>query len=607
LPSDHTATARYQERIDRLVTGHAEIHRRWSRLANLRLVLFIILGVAVWQFWAGGSTVAGILALLTSTVLAVIIVFHRRLRSERARFDRMIRVNTRARDRASLSWDVDLPHTPLPTRPLDHSYARDLNVIGEESLLRRIGTPVTAVGWRTLQDWLLDPASPADIRERQAAVLELGDAIDLRQEVEQAGIDEELDPDVLEDLLNWAEGPRLLAGRQWLVPLAWIGPLAAGSLGLAQLLDIIAAPLWVLAVAFNLVVTQLLAGDIVAEVDGVGRRSGSLRGFRHIVDRLDRRELDAPLLRLIHDALFGGKAGGAGNIRRLVRATSFIMPRGSLLYLPLQMAFAWDLHVATALDRWKTDSGSRLRGWFDTLGEWEALAALGVLVWDHPDWAMPIIDSDRHRIEARNLRHPLLPVNIAIGNDVAVGPAGTFLFVTGSNMSGKSTLLRAVGANVVLAQAGGPVAAEVMTLPPVQIVTTMRVEDSLAHGVSFFLAELQRLKQVIDAADSASDRPVLYLLDEILQGTNTAERQIASRRVLRHLTETRSIGVVSSHDLTLIEGSGLEERAVPVHFSEQFEQHGDRPTMTFDYRLRPGLATSSNALRLMHMLGFPEA
>jgi DNA mismatch repair ATPase MutS len=199
-----------------------------------------------------------------------------------------------------------------------------------------------------------------------------------------------------------------------------------------------------------------------------------------------------------------------------------------------------------------------------------------------------------------------LQVDIAVGNDVEIGPRGTFLFVTGSNMSGKSTLLRAAGTNAVLAQAGAPVAANGMTLPAVEIVTTMRVEDSLAHGVSFFLAELQRLKQVVDAADASANRPVLYLLDEILQGTNTAERQIASRRVLHHLTTTNAIGAVSSHDLTLIEGSGLDDNAVPVHFSERFQEDGDRPSMTFDYRLRPGLATSSNALKLMRMLGFPE-
>jgi DNA mismatch repair ATPase MutS len=171
-------------------------------------------------------------------------------------------------------------------------------------------------------------------------------------------------------------------------------------------------------------------------------------------------------------------------------------------------------------------------------------------------------------------------------------------------MSGKSTLLRAVGLNAVLAMAGGPVAATRFVLPPVDVWTCMRVEDSLARGVSFFMAELQRLKAVVDAADSATERPVLYLLDEILQGTNTAERQIASRRVLGQLAERNAIGGVSSHDLTLIEGSDLERKAVPVHFAETFTRSPEGPNMTFDYDLRPGLATSTNALALMELLGF---
>lgn len=603
--SSPSATTRYQQRIDRLTGEHDAIQQRWSLLANVRLVLFVALAVAIWQWWMGDSTIAGIIAAMLVIALVPIIVVHRRLRAERDRLDRLVRINTLARDRAALAWDGDLPRSPISSPPLDHPYARDLNIIGDASLIRRIGTPVTAGGWRTLQAWLLDPLR-VGLTARQEAVRELGGEIDLRQEVEQAGLGQPLDVANAESLLHWAEAPRVLAGRQWLVTLAWAGPLVAAALAILQLLGVVPLPLWVLALAFNLVLTQLVAGDVVADVDDVGNVAGSLRGYRSIVDRLASDRPESPLLRDIHNRLFGGESGGAGGIRRLARAASFIMPRGSLLYIPLQMAFAWDLHVAGALDRWKADFGRNLRAWFDTLGEWEALAALGVLAWDHPDWTFPTVSREQGRFEAGNLRHPLLPDAIAIGNDVEVGPAGTFLFVTGSNMSGKSTLLRAVGANVVLAQAGAPVAASALSMPPVEIVTTMRVEDSLAHGVSFFLAELQRLKQVIDAADAATDRPVLYLLDEILQGTNTSERQIASRRVLHHLTTTNAIGAVSSHDLTLIEGSGLEEGAVPVHFSEQFSEDGGAPAMTFDYRLRPGLATTSNALKLMRMLGFPE-
>lgn len=604
LTEASTASQRYQARIARFENAHADAHRRWSVLANVRLLLFVLLAVAAWQWYPNRSLFTGSLALLTVLVLIPAIVLHRRLRARRDHLARLVDVNRRGRDRAALAWNAAIPSSPAAEPSTDHPYARDLNIVGHESIIRRIGTPITLSGWRALQRWLLEPARLEKIDQRQQAVQELGALIELRQDVEQAGLNLESDPDGLEALLTWAEDRSVLAGRQWMVVLAWIGPLAAAMLGIAQVLGVITLPLWVLALAVNLVLSQLIGGGVVADAHRVGRVSETLRGYRAIGEILEPHRLRAPLLASIHSALFGD--GGAGSVRRLARATSFIIPRGSLLYIPLQLAFCWDIHVAAALDRWKAKSGQRLRYWLATIGEWEALAALSVLAWDHPDWAMPDVSGGHDRIDATALRHPLLGEQLAVANDTVVGPAGSFLFVTGSNMSGKSTLLRAIGANVVLAQAGAPVAASRMILPLVDVITTMRVEDSLAHGVSFFLAELQRLKQVIDAADAASARPVLYLLDEILQGTNTAERQIASRRVLRHLTTTNALGAVSSHDLTLIQDSGMEHTAVPVHFSEQFHEGAGETAMTFDYRLCPGLATSSNALKLMELLGFPE-
>ncbi len=291
-------------------------------------------------------------------------------------------------------------------------------------------------------------------------------------------------------------------------------------------------------------------------------------------------------------------------MRRFARVSGFVVPRGSIIWSPLQMALLWDVHVLHALERWRMATGPRTRAWFDGAGEWEALAALSVLGHDHPGWCCPDVDPAHGAVTTEALAHPLIHYRDAVANDVTVGPRGTFLFVTGSNMSGKSTLLRAVGINAVLAMAGAPVAAARFSLPVVDVWTCMRVEDSVTRGVSFFMAELQRLKAVVDAAGTATGRPVLYLLDEILQGTNTAERQIASRGVLAQLARSNAIGGVSSHDLSLIEGSDLATAAVSVHFAETFTRGPSGPDMTFDYRLRPGLATSTNALALMDLLGF---
>jgi len=264
--------------------------------------------------------------------------------------------------------------------------------------------------------------------------------------------------------------------------------------------------------------------------------------------------------------------------------------------------------VQAALDDWQTHAGDKLRGWLEALGEVEALAALAALAHAHPDWAVPEIDPTATKLEAQQAGHPLLPPGVRIDNDVSLGPVGTFMLVTGSNMAGKSTYLRTIGTNVVLAQAGGPVCARSLRMPPVELCTSMRVVDSLERGVSTFLAEVMRLKQVVDVARHASDgeRCVCYLLDEILQGTNSAERQIAVRQVIRFLMTRHTIGAVSTHDLALADIPEFGERAQLVHFQETLTQGPHGPVMSFGYSLQPGLATSTNALRLVAMLGLDE-
>jgi DNA mismatch repair ATPase MutS len=209
-------------------------------------------------------------------------------------------------------------------------------------------------------------------------------------------------------------------------------------------------------------------------------------------------------------------------------------------------------------------------------------------------------------VSARALGHPLIRDDVRVANDVEVGPPGSVLLVTGSNMSGKSTLLRAIGVNVVLAQAGSVVCAQEMTLPPLDLRTSVHVHDSLEQGLSYFMAALARLKAIVEAARAARGRgeTVLYLLDEILQGTNSAERQVAVRAIVAELLALEAIGAITTHDLGLADTPSLASRARPVHFTEHVEpDETGAARMTFDYRLRPGLATSTNALRLMQLLG----
>jgi DNA mismatch repair ATPase MutS len=315
------------------------------------------------------------------------------------------------------------------------------------------------------------------------------------------------------------------------------------------------------------------------------------------------------LLQHVQDQFTADNSAAATQMRRLSRRVALADLRASLFFIVLQLATLWSIHVLWLSERWQHTAGPSARRWLQALGDWEALAALATLHHDHPHWTFPTSTAAQPvQVRAHDLGHPLLPPAACVGNDVEIGPPSTFLLVTGSNMSGKSTLLRAIGLNVLLAQAGGPVCAQSMILPPLALATSMRVQDSLEAGVSYFMAEIQRLKAVVDqaqAAQSDNERTVLFLLDEILHGTNTGERQIAARQIIRHLLQLNTIGAVSTHDLTLADDAALAAASQAVHFTETFTHGPAGPTMRFDYRLRPGIATSTNALKLMELIGLP--
>jgi DNA mismatch repair ATPase MutS len=332
-------------------------------------------------------------------------------------------------------------------------------------------------------------------------------------------------------------------------------------------------------------------------VSTCGSAAGSWRAMFALVEA---EAFDARLLAGDRARLVAGTRKASEEISALERIVGFVDARRNevfrLLIGPLLM---WDVHGAFALARWRARAGSHVRGWLDVLGEVEGLASLAGFAFEHPDFAWPEL-AEEPAFEARSLGHPLLSDGQRVGNDVRLPGAGHALVVTGSNMSGKSTLLRALGVNALLAYAGAPVCATRLRIGEARIATSMRIEDSLEEGVSHFYAELKRLKRVVDLALEQGRAPVLFLLDEILHGTNSRERVIGACGVVRELVQHAALGAVSTHDLgiTALERE-LGGRVENVHFEEQV----DGGTMTFDYVLRPGIVHSSNALRLMRAVG----
>jgi hypothetical protein len=599
----HDPVSIYQGRAAAAAAERDAFEGRWNRVANVRLGLVLValaaLALGLWQSRTWLLWLAGGVAL----AFVVAVVYHAQLGRLRRRAHERWAISDEGLRRLRRDWatlPLRQPPTPTSNPP---PFARDLDLLGRASLQHLLNTAATPAGQTTLEHWLLHPADPSTIAARHGAVAELAPLIDFRDEMALAARLMEAPPDDAR-LIAWAETPPWLLERPWLIWLSRLLGLAGLSAFIAQLA--LGTPAAItLALAFvNGIITFALARWVEPAVGGVATGQRALQSYADLFARVAEQPLNDPLLRQIQADLAAG-GGAAPQIRRLAGIVALAELRASLIGLPLQLLTLWSLHVLWLQERWQRRAGSHVRRWVTAAGDLEALAALAALRFDNPDWAFPTLQAaGSPRLEASALGHPLLPNDARVGNDVAVGPPGSFLLITGSNMSGKSTLLRSLGLNIALAQAGGPVCAAALSLPPLALATSMRVTDSLELGVSYFMAELRRLREVVTIAENPGDtgRTALFLLDELLQGTNTAERQIAARRIIRHLLDLRAIGAVSTHDLALADDPALAT-AVPVYLTETFSRGPDGPAMSFDYRLRPGIAPSTNALALLELVG----
>jgi hypothetical protein len=599
----------YEERRNRFGTASELEASRSRRLGWARITVFGV-GFAAYVISdiSSGAVAGWALGALGLALIAFVflVVWHRRVRGRERWLRALTEVNRVVLARLDRDWKA-LPRTPETSTEADHPYAQDLDVCGDASLLRLLTTVTVPPGQATLREWLLKPAPWEEVLLRQEAVRELAPQVDLRQRFEVTGrLLDPPDSPSLEEFLSWAEEEPWLPRHPWMRVGALVLPVLSAGLMVMYLRGPLHGPWWLFSLAAAFALASTHRRRIHSLMDAASGGQERFGRYAALMALFLETEAEAPILRTLRGRVSSGNHGAPTELRRLGRLVGWADVRLSgMAHGPLQALLAWDIHVLGALERWKRRAGPHVRNWLGGLGELEALLALAALSADHPDWCFPVMTSSGDpTVRARGLGHPLLPPSTCVCNDVEVGPPGSFLFVTGSNMSGKSTLLRAIGINSVLAQAGAPVCAREMTLTPLAVQTSMRTADSLSEGVSQYMAELKRIQRVVKGARDANG--VLYLLDEPLQGTNEAERRVANRTILGHLLQAGAIGAVATHDLQLDGTPRLEKAARAVHLEGQVREGETGPQLTFDYRLRPGRATSTNALALLRAVGLGE-
>ena len=588
-----STTTEYRRRLRLREDEIARLDKALGRFEAARLlVAALILIAAGLSFYSHSFTPAWLL--LGAGVFAGLVLGHQGVRRMRSRSDRAADFYRRGIARIEDRWAGTGEQGTRFEDP-HHVYASDLDLFGSGSLFELLCTVRTRMGEERLAQWLQVPAPIDVVRERQASIRELTQRLDLREELaligEHANVG--IQPAAL---LEWAERSNRL-GSRWFPALGVLFPILAIAAVLYWAVTSAIAPL----VGVLLVEAALLSA-LRRPVNDVLKESETafedLRMFSEWLLRVERQRFAAPALQALLARLASHTRKASETIGSLSTIVSFAGSRRNQAIALFAIPLMYTLNVALAAERWRKLHGSVVRNWVDVVGELEALLALSTYAFEHPEDPFPELVEGAAGLQGVDLGHPLIPAARCVRNDVNLTGATRILLVSGSNMSGKSTLLRTVGINTVLAMAGAPVRASSLRLTGLQIGASIRINDSLHEGSSRFYAEITRLRQLFEVASRG--RPVLFLLDELLQGTNSWDRRSGAEGVIRAFLARGAIGLISTHDLALTDISGLPPDALRnVHFRDELRDG----RMTFDFRLHDGVVTRSNAIELMRSIG----
>jgi hypothetical protein len=584
----------YSRRLELWNADIARGDRAHLHLSNARLAVAGATAVMTWQAFVS-HRVSVVWPLVLAAGFVVLAIVHARVlrRIDRARRARQL--YERGLARIDSTWAGTGPDG---ARFLDvNTFGRDLDLFGPASLFQLLDTARTEVGEETLATWLLAGADIEEVRARQAAVTELAAKVDFREDL--AVLAAESYVGRTNALLEWAATPS--TGLSRLIAILFrVCAVVSASLLVLVLTERVPSTVLLIWALVQSGIVGIWRTQIATAVTRVDMADHDLGLMSTLLERIEREAFVSARLASVRASLL---VEGVPPSRRIAALRRLVMwldqATLNLWFRPIGALLLVRSQTAVAIDRWHGAHGPAIATWVRAVGEIEALSALATYAYEHPADPFPTLVDRGPLFQSTALGHPLLRDAVAVRNDVALGgPSPCALIVSGSNMSGKSTLLRAVGVNVVLALAGAPVRAASLTLSLLVIGATIRIEDSLQAGHSRFYAEILRIRGIVDLA--RGPRPVVFLLDEILGGTNSYDRRIGAEAIVRVLIEAGAIGLITTHDLALTElAAQLGPAVANVHFEDRIENG----VMVFDYRMRPGVVERSNALALMRAVG----
>ncbi|WP_263419451.1 MutS-related protein [Terriglobus albidus] len=574
-----------------------QVERHESRhiaLGYLKLLLIAATVVLAWlsrnhfsqSFWLPGIPVLLFIA---------VAVYHTRVLRRQADERRAVEFYSNGLARIEDRW----PRTTerlLPEQEIASSlYARDLDIVGKGSLFELLCLARTRMGEECLLDWLLHVPSLETVYQRQNAVSELRGQLDFREQMAITG--EAISIGVWpEPLKQWGAATQAFASI-WLRWLAAALTLLAIGAAAFWLTHGFVGPLFaVLVVQWCLV--RYLKLQIAQTLDGADKAFQNLKLVAALLHEIEKQPFEGTHLQSIQKQLFSQPLAASEAIAQLGKIVDYLEALANPFVKLFDLPLMYTVQVAFAIHAWRERNGHELASWLNSLGEMEALLSLAAYSYEHPEDPFPTFVDGPGSFHAQDLGHPLIPAAKCVRNNVEIGNPARVLLVSGSNMSGKSTLMRTVGINTVLALCGAPVRAKQMQLTLLRIGASLLVNDSLERGASRFYAEIEKLQAICSVAQQPGP-PVLFLLDELLQGTNSKDRRIGAEGVMRELVQAGAIGILTTHDLSLTHMDHEDGTLRNMHFQDAIVDG----KMQFDFRLHEGVVTKSNGVELMRLIG----
>lgn len=593
-----------KEKYERRREKYAKLSQKYNKainiISNLRLIVFIS-GIALTLFLFIVKYYFILAAIFIAFVFSFgyLMILHDKMFKARIYSSMLVKINEDSLKRLNGEWDTFLDNGK-DFVDQNHEYAYDLDIFGNRSMFQWINVANTYLGRKALAGLLSANSKDAvKIRLRQEAVKELALKLGWRQKFLSEGlmVSDSIKPP--ETLISWANEGHEFYRKQWLGIVVKVLPtITILSLFLSVQTRIIPyyVPTLLIIVQFFILKYKNRERNVIFNT--ADKFNKDIGVYNKMIKLFEKKNFESVLVKEIRDKMIG-KTGKPAyeQVNRLAKIIDSISNRHVPFYLIFNLLTLWDYHNMIVLEKWKYNSGIYLKEWLEGIGEVEALASLAIISHDNPDWVMPeISDGEKNEFEAFSMGHPLITTN-RICNDLNFNSPTKALLITGSNMSGKSTLLRTAGINLILAYTGAPVCAKVFRASVMDIHSCMRVSDDLGKSISSFYAELLRIKEILKEAKEG--RKVFFLLDEIFKGTNSRDRHTGARVLIEELCKTKSIGMVSTHDFELCD---LEEKNLKIknyHFEEYYKDN----KIYFDYKLRNGVSTTRNAIYLMKMAG----